>query len=175
MDYICLMHLKKKKLKKIKMCIKKLLENIKIKYCPLCDVGAASIKIGYQSSGTCLDYVYDKLNVTYSFAWEVYTNEVELPELKKLRTRSLDFNLRNRKFLNAVKSIRPSNFLEVSDKEKMITYKNKNRFFIGRTYSPYETKTCLTLFNPIDKLSYSYIRNNWTNAIKDLFENLIGK
>jgi len=62
--------------------MKEILGIIKQKYCSNCDLGARSKLIGYKSSGTCLDYIYDKLKVPYSLAWEIYTNEREFGELK---------------------------------------------------------------------------------------------
>lgn len=62
-----------------------ILNKIKTKYCEVCHVGAPSKLIGYKSSGTCLDYAYDILKVPYAFAWEIYTDEKELPELQKFR------------------------------------------------------------------------------------------
>lgn len=62
--------------------MKEILGIVKKKYCSTCDLGAPSKLIGYKSSGTCLDYIYDKLKVPYSLAWEIYTNEREFVELK---------------------------------------------------------------------------------------------
>jgi len=61
--------------------MKEILGIIKKKYCSNCDMGAPSKLIGYKSSGTCLDYIYDNLKVPYSLAWEIYTNERLFPEL----------------------------------------------------------------------------------------------
>lgn len=62
--------------------MKEILTVIKRKYCNNCDMGSPAKLIGYKSSGTCLDYIYDNLKVPYSLAWEIYTNEREFPELK---------------------------------------------------------------------------------------------
>jgi len=39
-------------------------------------VGAAGKEVGYLCPGTCLDYAYDKVNVPYSFAWEIYGKDM---------------------------------------------------------------------------------------------------
>ena len=31
--------------------------------------------LGYKASGTCLDYIYEKYKIPYSFAWEIYGGE----------------------------------------------------------------------------------------------------
>ena len=100
-----------------------LLKEIKHNYCHSCEVGSASIQIGYQSSGTCLDYVYDKLNVPYSFAWEIYTGEVQSPEIEKLKKRGNNL-MKNQSLSDKeheiINKIRPSNFLQVEDQETMV-------------------------------------------------------
>ena len=49
------------------------MDEINIQYCnEKCSTGAAGESIGYFSSGTCLDYVYDELNADLAFAWEIY-------------------------------------------------------------------------------------------------------
>ena len=56
--------------------IKNVLKGIKDKFCPWCSLTTPSKFLGYISHGNCLDYAYDVLNVKYSFAWEIYTNEI---------------------------------------------------------------------------------------------------
>ncbi|KYF44218.1 zinc carboxypeptidase superfamily protein [Toxoplasma gondii TgCatPRC2] len=46
------------------------LKEVDEKFCR-CPYGAAGKEVGYQSSGTCLDFVYDKLQTPLSFAVEV--------------------------------------------------------------------------------------------------------
>ena len=40
-----------------------------------CDHGIAGKLVGYLCPGTCLDYAYDKKNVLYSYAWEIFDRE----------------------------------------------------------------------------------------------------
>merc|ERR1719183_422372 len=39
-----------------------------------CPFGAAGKEVGYPCPGTCLDWVYDKLQTPYAFAFEIYTS-----------------------------------------------------------------------------------------------------
>ena len=100
-----------------------MLNEIKDKFCQSCEVGSASLKIGYQSSGTCLDYIYDKLNVPFSFAWEIYTDEKSFPEIDKLKKRGSNL-MKNERLspqeLEVINKIKPSNFLQVEDQESMV-------------------------------------------------------
>lgn len=63
--------------------MKEILNKLQQKYCKNCDMGSPSALIGYQSSGTCLDYIYDNFKVPYSLAWEIYSNERVFVELKE--------------------------------------------------------------------------------------------
>merc|ERR1719379_597750 len=40
-----------------------------------CPFGAAGKEVGYPCPGTCLDWVYDQLKTSYSFAFEIYIGE----------------------------------------------------------------------------------------------------
>ncbi len=60
-----------------------ILQNVKNNHCSICFVGTPFKLLNYDSSGTCVDYIYDNLKVPFSFAWEVYTNEKLFPEMKK--------------------------------------------------------------------------------------------
>lgn len=37
-----------------------------------CQVGSAANILQYKCPGTCLDYIFDKLNTKYAFGWEIY-------------------------------------------------------------------------------------------------------
>jgi len=58
-----------------------ILTNVKNENCSVCFVGTPFKFLNYDCSGTCMDYIYEKLNVPFSFAWEIYTNEKEFPEM----------------------------------------------------------------------------------------------
>jgi len=60
-----------------------ILTKVKNSPCSNCFVGTPFKKLHYDTSGTCLDYVYDKLKVPFAFAWEIYTNEQNFPEMDK--------------------------------------------------------------------------------------------
>merc|ERR1719191_1641330 len=52
-----------------------------------CPFGAAGREVGYSCPGTCLDWVYDKLQTDYSFAFEIYTGP-EMNDILKERWES---------------------------------------------------------------------------------------
>ena len=67
--------------------MKTALNDIKDKFCKMCQVGAPSLNIGYRSSGTVLDYAYEKLKVPYTFVWEVYTDETKDPIMEEFKAK----------------------------------------------------------------------------------------
>jgi hypothetical protein len=119
----------------------KALELVKMKFCSTCQLGPPSRLIGYKSSGTCLDYIYDNFKVPYALAWEIYTNEVNMPELEFIRT--------SFKNLRGIESIQ-----QFGNKTYDMEY--------IKQYDDDKNEKCLTMFNPVDKLSYDFIINNWT-------------
>merc|ERR1719343_1840152 len=50
-----------------------------------CPFGAAGREVGYSCPGTCLDWVYDRLQTPYAFAFEIYTNPILSDMLKERR------------------------------------------------------------------------------------------
>jgi hypothetical protein len=118
------------------------LNNVKSKFCSACQLGQPSKLIGYKSSGTCLDYIYDTYKVPYSLAWEIYSNEVQLPELEFAK--------------QSFKNLRVESMNGLSHGEKHI-----DRDYI-KQYTDDNNEYCLKLFNPVDKISYDFIINNWT-------------
>jgi hypothetical protein len=137
--------------------MKEVLEELKKKFCPICQVGAPSVNIGYQSSGTCLDYAYEKLNVPYAFVWEIFTNEKKLPELEEYRKTHSKTN--KTKPLSKKKS----SFLETSYTDQM-NMEEKMKFLNKRTFTRKENDYCLHLFNPLDELGVKFIKNQWTKV-----------
>ena len=51
-----------------------MLRDLDEEYCQ-CPFGAAGREVGYSCPGTCLDYVYDELNTSYAFAFEIYVGQ----------------------------------------------------------------------------------------------------
>lgn len=100
----------------------KVLNEVQRKYCPICHVGSASKMIGYKSSGTCLDYIYDNFKVPYSLAWEIYSNENYFHGMEEY-VKNYNKNLNNK-----ATSI-TTNLVQNIDQNQMVTKRNmKNNF-----------------------------------------------
>ncbi len=128
--------------------MKEILNETQRLYCPVCSVGPPSIKIGYISRGTCLDYIYDKVKtVDYAFAWEIYSNESVFNEMEEY-----------------VRKKKNSSFLLIENMDTRVNLRRKKAV----NYSPEENNSCLKLFNPVEKTKYDFIMINWLEAILSL-------
>ena len=138
--------------------MKEVLTEIKEKFCSICQVGAPSKNIGYQSSGTCLDYAYEKLKVPYSFVWEIYTNEKKFEELENYRKKH---NKTGKKKKSQIKK-KPS-FLE-TDYSIQMSNEEKLKFLNKRKFTSKQNDFCLYLFNPLDEVGVRFIKKHWTKV-----------
>lgn len=156
--------------------MKRVLNEIKDNFCPVCDVGTPSKLIGYTSRGTCLDYIYDNFRVPYSLAWEIYSNEKIFPEMDAYsKANSLHAENNNK---TKIKSRSENSFLSMNEEA---TYELVSTFTVNdlrwktskaqaRTYSIEENDYCVKLFNPMTRLNYEYINITWTKSLLHLLK-----
>lgn len=135
------------------------LKGIKEKYCRNCQMGSVRNLIGYISSGTCLDYVYDNYKVPYAFAWEIYSDESVNYELE-------NFRKGNKSFYSTLKR----NFRKGAIKNSFLLMDEEEHSAKSRKYTMEEEQVCLKLFNPIDKDDYNFIITQWTLALVNLID-----
>ena len=125
------------------------LKLIKDKYCTNCLLGSAAKLIGYQSSGTCIDYLYYILKVPKTFVWEIYTNESIIPSKKK----------------NYFKFKSTMTMLEKVERRSRLDKKMEEA-----PLSKDEIIECFAEFNPNDNNTFKTVRENWTNALFTFLE-----
>lgn len=128
--------------------MKSILNDIKNNLCKWCSVGTPSQYLNYISPGNCLDYAYDKLKVKYSFAWEIYSDEVNYKEELKKDNNITKFENENEENIEFTKY---SSFMET---------KNKLSNYIDNL-----NMKCLSLFNPLNMEDYNYIIEMWIKSI----------
>lgn len=143
--------------------MKAALNNIKNKYCSVCHVGAPSMLIGYQSSGTCVDYIYENYKVPYTLAWEIYTNEMRWEDLEKgAKEKVEDSLIKPAGAVNAKMScFKFKEKLLRLTRKKNSKIKNKNKKSVGID----EKESCYGLFNPPDVNRFNWLIKNWTGAL----------
>jgi len=131
-------------------------------YCQ-CPFGAAGREVGYSCPGTCLDWVYDKLETPYSFAFEIYIGEQYDGELKerweeKMKEGGSFFQLNSHLGHEHFKDFfteHPSCFVQLKSQTHM---KQKLR----------TPEDCFVQFNPDDEETYKDTVENWSKVYLDM-------
>jgi len=76
----------------------KMVETIKGKYCPECDLGQIKMVVGYDSFGSSIDYIYETFKTPLVFVFEIYAGKDEdssprFKSLEKLKNKKNRGNL----------------------------------------------------------------------------------
>lgn len=133
------------------------LEELDRSHCQ-CPYGAAGKEVGYSCPGTSLDWIYDKLQTPFAFAFEIYVGNGQMAMLKeKWRQKAhassaLQINhLANARpdFFKA----HPSDFIQVSNTE---VAESKN------------SRDCFELYNPASEDVFHATVNNWVTAYLEM-------
>jgi len=137
----------------------KILRVLDEKHCE-CPFGAAGREVGYSCPGTCLDWVYEKLDTPYAFAFEIYAGSQMNEMLKERWQAKLDplgafyqthshlGHTHFRDFFDAY----PSSFVQLRSKSRV-------------DMTPDE---CFANFNPDTKELFDNIVHNWSGAYLDM-------
>jgi len=121
-------------------------------------------EVGYSCPGTCLDWVYDKLQTPYAFAFEIYANPDENEDLKerwneKMKDSAASFlqessHLGHEHFKD-IFTQKPSDFVQVKAESK----------HLGMS-----ADDCFNNFNPDSQERYDATVENWSAAYLDMAE-----
>jgi hypothetical protein len=140
-----------------------ILKKLDAKHCE-CPFGAAGKEVGYSCPGTCLDWVYDKLQTPYAFAFEIYANPNENEDLKERWNEKMqdskasflqtDSHLGHEHFKDLFRK-QPSDFVQVKAETKHLGMSQDD---------------CFNNFNPDSQELYSETVENWSAAYLDMAE-----
>lgn len=142
-----------------------ILKSLSGSYCE-CPFGAAGKEVGYKCPGTSLDWVYDKLQTPYSFAFEIYVSEDQDPNLKarwkaKLRQGAsllqVGSNLGHPFFKDLFKN-HPSHFVQLAS----------SKVEADKRYDVEDNNWCIHFYNPETEAVYNRTVRNWVNAYLDM-------
>mmetsp|Transcript_106902 Transcript_106902/g.190006 ORF Transcript_106902/g.190006 Transcript_106902/m.190006 type:complete len:393 (-) Transcript_106902:121-1299(-) len=120
-----------------------------------CPFGAAGLEVGYDCPGTSFDWVYDHLNVPFSFAWEIYANPLQVESLKQRWTEEKDErgllllqeNLGSEELAKLYKG-HHSDFLSLAQQEAKLT----------------TSDSCFSTFNPGTQKDFEESVDNWATS-----------
>jgi len=137
-----------------------ILRSLATSYCE-CPFGGAGREVGYRCPGTSLDWVYDKLQTPYSFAFEIYVSD-EMDEDLRSRWREkmssgaselqVGSNLAHPFFKDLFQN-HPSNFVQLSSSEELESM---------------DSAWCISFFNPQTEAVYNKTVHNWVKAYLEL-------
>lgn len=129
--------------------LSKLLTDIKSLFCSSCDLGMPFKLIGYNSSGTSMDYMYEKLKIPISMTWELYTNERVFQELEEYKRMKKEFRFVSTENLRR----RPPSYESLDE-------------------IPDNLSECFSLFNPKTPSDLEFTIRNWISAFQYFLNNI---
>jgi hypothetical protein len=129
-----------------------------------CPFGAAGKEVGYSCPGTCLDWVYDKLETPYAFAFEIYTDPSKDDELRSRWQEKMQNGLGA--FYQATSHLGHDHFHDVFAKcpSDFVQLKSETKH-LGMSHFD-----CFSNFNPNTKELFDNTVENWSNAYLDMAE-----
>jgi hypothetical protein len=127
-----------------------------------CPFGAAGKEVGYSCPGTCLDYVYDKLQTQYAFAFEIYTGP-EYDEMLKERWQEKMES--GGAYIQTHSSLAHAHFKDLFEKHPTDFVQLKSQRGIGGDMSAEE---CFSQFNPKSEGEYNSVVENWSSAYLEM-------
>jgi hypothetical protein len=143
-----------------------MLRDLDEEYCQ-CPFGAAGREVGYSCPGTCLDYVYDELNTSYAFAFEIYVGQDYRDDLKS-------------RWQEKMRETTDTAFVQLAHHDyHHIFHKHESDFvqiqskMVRRDHSFRDPDDCLGQFNPTDDSSFHQTVDNWARVYGDLARRIV--
>jgi hypothetical protein len=124
-----------------------------------CPFGAAGKEVGYPCPGTCLDYAYSKLNVPFSYAFEIYTSHSADSELKQRWSEHMHSG--GAQLLQKSSHLAHPHFKDVFDKHKSDFVRPSS---LMEETGALDNDGCFNMFNPREKEDYHKVVKNWAHA-----------
>jgi len=138
------------------------LEILAPRYCE-CPYGNAAKELGYVCPGTCLDYMYDKLNVQFSYAFEIYVPGHPLPKAHMDNSASLLSENQNSKN----KKRKTTFFTEMGAQKRSQTETMRPPAEGTKEWS------CFMTFNPPHREEYLATIEHWSRACLSAFSSIL--
>ena len=174
----------------------KIIKKVNSKYCN-CKAGSIGNDLWYLCPGTCLDYAYEKLQIKYSFAFEIYdgitTNENFLKIINDPNLKTFNYSEFRDEIKFDLEFITFKSFLQTGITTKVGFLKNKNNAleaineklsyhkdlnFKDSCFAQMEIKntsqeSCNKQMNPLTELHYRNTLINWVNVYFETFALII--
>jgi len=132
-----------------------------------CPFGAAGREVGYSCPGTCLDWVYDHMKSSYSFAFEIYTDPSSDADLKARWEEKMQ-ETSDSAFLQE-NSLAHSKFKDLFEKHPSCFVQTASEKHSHHRYAGgMSPEDCFAQFNPNNEEEYNKVVNNWSGAYLDM-------
>jgi len=132
-----------------------------------CPYGAAGQEVGYACPGTCLDWVFAKLNSSFSFAFEIYVGSDHGRGLQHRWEEKLREG--GAKLLDDGHHLGHEHFKDL--------FSDHGSDFVGNSLvdaaAAGDPPSCFALFNPTTKESYDNTVSNWASAYIETAEKVV--
>jgi len=136
-----------------------------------CPFGAAGHEVGYPCPGTSVDYVYDKLKASYSFAFEIWGDPADADSLRKRWQEKMDeggavllqtgAQLNHPHFQSVFGTERhPSDFLQLAN--------TLNTSSLSTVTTEENREMCFGTFNPKTEEDFKKNVHNWAAAYLEM-------
>lgn len=150
-----------------------ILTTLDTKHCQ-CPFGAAGKEVGYSCPGTCLDWVYERLQTQYAFAFEIYVGYGQDEALKQ-RWQA--------KMANSPAMLGSASFLQEHSKTHLADEHFKELFaqypssFVqvrsadeaeAKNFAGMSPQECFSLFNPDDEDELHGVVDNWSRVYLEM-------
>merc|ERR1719191_1937187 len=132
-------------------------------YCQ-CPFGAAGKEVGYSCPGTCLDWVYDKLQTPYSFAFEIFIGKEEEGDLKERWEEKMKEESTSLIQMNS--HLGHDNFKDIFEDHPSCFVQLKSQAHAKHKLR--QPEDCFKQFNPDDEDTYKETVENWSKAYFDM-------
>jgi hypothetical protein len=130
-----------------------------------CPFGAAGKEVGYSCPGTCLDWVYDKLNTPFAFAFEIYTG----PEYSDMLRERWQEKMRGAgAFYQKHSHLAHKHFGDLFDKHPSCFVQRKSKEHHTHHGFGMTSEECFAQFNPTEEEEFQGVTLNWSKAYLDL-------
>ena len=138
-----------------------MLRELDTKYCE-CPFGPAGSELPYLSRGTCMDWVYENLELPYAFVFELWGPPEDNKRLKDRFDEDLKIHKETFQFHEAIEHELGSDFHQ----------KDEDKYSVAQMRSKFGHSECFHIFNPEQKEDYIQIKDAWTKLYRDLSKRL---
>jgi len=132
-----------------------------------CPFGAAGKEVGYPCPGTCLDWVYDKLETPYSFAFEIFIGE-QYDEGLAERFHEKMQEQNNTALMQTQTHLAHSKFHDIFKKNPSDFVQLRSNAHHEHNIMGMDAMDCFNRFNPDNEDQFHQVVHNWVDAYLDL-------